>query len=57
MSLNTKPIVRARVRLTLRAQKCAVCGTTLRRGVWAWRERTGRYTCDGRRCRNVRGVR
>jgi hypothetical protein len=52
MTLNTKPKVRARIRLIARAQKCAACGTTILRGAWAWRERTGRYTCDGARCRS-----
>ena len=51
MTLNTKPKIRSRVRLTLAAQRCAACGATLLRGAWAWRDRSGCYTCDGPHCR------
>ena len=47
VTLNTQPTPERRVRITLRAQKCAVCNATVLRGAWAWRDRTGRYTCVG----------
>lgn len=49
--------VRTRIRLTLRARRCATCAATLLRGGWSWREGTGadsRYYCDNPRCRFVR---
>ena len=46
-----------RLRLTLRARKCATCTATLLRGAWAWRTVEAddrRYYCDNPRCRFVR---
>lgn len=59
MTPNTRPNPRSRVRLTLRAQRCAACNATILRGSWAWRELTtaaNRYYCDVGLCRNRRAA-